>query len=62
MFITFLKHLFYKLTLRQENDSDLGRFILWSGIKERFSLNSSERWNRNRFWLMSIVESQSESY
>ena len=24
--------------------------------------DSSESWNRNRFWLMSVVESQSESF
>ena len=24
--------------------------------------DSSENWNRNRFWLMSMVESQSESF
>ena len=24
--------------------------------------DSSESWNRNRFWLMSMVESQSESF
>ena len=65
----FLKtYLFYKPTLLwQENYSDPGRFILWSRNQRtiltlppvRVGIGGDP--NRNRFWLMSMVESQSES-
>ena len=35
---------------------------LESESKNDSDSDSSESWNRNRFWLMSMVESQSESY
>ena len=52
MFITFLKTF-----ISQTNIIMTGKLL-----RHGADSDSSENWNRNRFWLMSMVESQSESF
>ena len=52
MFITFLKTF-----IPQTNIIMTGKLL-----RHGADSDSSENWNRNRCWLMSMVESQSESF
>ncbi len=50
------------ITLKKTFISQTNIIIIGKLFRPGADSDSSESWNRNRFWLMSMVESQSESF